>query len=119
MSEPRAEPTSDAERTPGATGKLLSALERALARQLALAGKGDFKAVLAEGDKTEEILEEVEKLPRPLPPSCVDRLEGIRELHRRLRLTLAQQKDETAGSIAQLRLGKRTLRAYGGGRPGR
>lgn len=115
MSEFSVGPPSAGGTPAGAVEKLLGELEEALRQQLVLAGKSDFEGMLAATEKLEELLRRAQKLPRPLPASCADRLGRIQASHGRLRLTLAQRKEELAHELDQVRLGKRTLRAYGGG----
>ena len=111
MSDPA--PTPPREPTASPAESILAELEAALVEQLSLAGKDDLEGVLTASRGLEELLRRAEGVPRPMSRQCLDRLARVRDLHRRLAVTLAQRKQELAGQLRQLRQGKRTLRAYG------
>jgi len=107
-------PADSASSAPAAD-KLLAELEDALDRQLARASRDEFEQMLPAFEQLEPLLRRAQALPGPLPAGCAERLQRIRESHRRLQLMLAERRDALAGDLDQLRRGKRMLRTYGRG----
>ena len=52
-------------------------------------------------------------LPAGEAHACIETLTRVQALHRRLAVRLSQQRDDAARRLAQLRTGKRSLKAYG------
>jgi hypothetical protein len=96
---------------------VLEELESALARQLASLGQDDLDGVEAACARLEALVRAAEDAP-PSAPGTSERLKRVRDLYRRLRLTLAERKSDLARRLDRIRRGRRTLRAYGE-RPGR
>ena len=101
---------------PGAVDEpaaVLDALGAILRRQLSLAQAGDFDGMdelAAEADATVKLASQLS--PRELLRS-VKQVELVRKLWKRLRLSLAGQKDELARARERLHSGKHIAKTYG------
>jgi hypothetical protein len=93
----------------------LAELEQALSQQLALAERGDFQAMGDPQEALAPLLERANALPAPLPENCRERLARIREMHRRLVLTLNDSRRAMGEKLEQMRRGQKSLRAYRNG----
>jgi len=70
----------------------------------------------AQSDDLESLLptiERADKLMRQLDRTTSEQLDEIRELHRRLRLTVADKKWDISEKLSAIRGAKRLIRAYG------
>ena len=92
----------------------LDAIETALRRLLAGEADPPPQAVAELPRQLDELSGAIARMPPEAAAACIERAGRIRRLHDRLALRLTQQRDETAGQLAHIRKGKRTLKAYGG-----
>ena len=98
---------------PGDLAELLDDLEHALTRQVELAQQQDFEAVLALAQAADQMLARAGAIAPSALRQHTDRLTRIRELHRRLRLIIAEHRQEVAQKRAQSKQGRAALHAYG------
>ncbi|MFP3937095.1 MAG: hypothetical protein ACLFVW_02045 [Phycisphaerae bacterium] len=92
--------------------KVLTELEQTLGEQLAMAQREDYDGVDGLQPKLVDLLTEANILPTPLPESCRERIERIRQVHQQLLLTLKDSRRGAADKLRHLRQGANTLRAY-------
>ncbi len=90
----------------------LQRLEEALARQLQDARRGDLQAVADAARRVDGLLEGLRRHQQALAAEELDWLKRIAELHRRVRLIVAQGRQEALQQMQRTSRGRKTLRAY-------
>ena len=94
-------------------GSSLDNLEALLGEQLSLVGAGRLDRALDLCDSVSEAIEQVRRRGAGKSGDLDEQLERITELHRRVGLSIAVGRDETARKLKQLRHGKTAVKAYG------
>ncbi len=100
------------DRTSGAHSDVLAELEAALSEQIACAESEEFDSIDELQHALAVLLERANAIPGPLSVQSQQRLERIRQLYRRLLLTLSDSRRDTAEKLQHMRRGQKTLRAY-------
>ncbi len=95
---------------------VLVRLEAALAWQLSLAQASDWKRLTEGGDRIQDLLAQAGGPDGCVCDECTERLRRIRDVHRKLSLTLASRKEGERINISRIGQGKKLIKAYGGSR---
>ncbi len=95
---------------------VLVRLEAALAWQLSLAQASDWKRLAEGGDRIQDLLAQAGGPDGCVCDECTERLRCIRDVHRKLSLTLASRKEGERINISRIGQGKKLIKAYGGSR---
>ena len=102
--------------TDGSYGKLLGQLEIALTRQLNLASRGDLEAVRVLAANVETMLYQANAAEPFGKPASAHRLERIRRLHNKLRVTIESKKAQANRRFGRLRRQRHPQPVFGNGR---
>lgn len=92
---------------------VLVRLEAALAWQLSLAQASDWKRLTEGGDRIQELLAQAGGPDGCICDQCTERLKRIKDVHRKLSLTLATRKQAERINISRIGQGKKLIKTYG------
>ena len=90
-------------------------LETLLAEHLRQVANGDFESVLKDGAEVANLLDVVSGSGVESMADGGERIKRVVDLHRRLHLLIATEKEQLQLSLSKMRRGKRALRKYQGG----